>query len=136
MRRAPHPRIPDREIRWRFSRSSGPGGQHVNTSDTRVELIWSLDDTVALSDEQKERVRRRLAGRLTDGELVIAASRFRSQNRNREDARARLEQLVSSALVEPKKRRPTKPSRAARARRVDDKRRRGETKQLRRPPSP
>lgn len=128
-------RIPDREIRWRFSRSSGPGGQHVNTSDTRVELIWSLTSSEALSAEQKERIHRRLGGRIREGEIVIAASRFRSQNRNRDDARARLERLVQSALAEPKKRHRTRPSGNARKRRVEDKRRRGETKRLRRPPN-
>ena len=86
--------LPDGELSWRFSRSSGAGGQHVNTSDTRVELIWSLDDSTALSPAQKELAATRLAGRLVDGTITVVSSQYRSQHRNREAARVRLEELA------------------------------------------
>lgn len=114
---------------WRFSRSSGAGGQHVNSTDTRVELIWSLDDSSVLSESQKELVRRRLSNRLVDGTITVVSSQYRSQHRNREAARVRLEDLVSAAIVPPKTRRPTRPSRASRQRRIDAKKRRGSLKQ-------
>lgn len=136
MSSAPRVRIPPHEVRWRFSRSSGPGGQNVNTRDTRVELRWSLEESEALSPAQKDRARARLASRLTDGEVTIASSRYRSQNRNREDAHARLEALVVAALAEPVRRKPSKPSRASKRRGAEAKKRRSETKQLRRPPTP
>jgi len=120
--------LPERELSWRFSRSSGPGGQHVNTTDTRVELVWSLVSSQALSAAQKERVARQLQHRVVDGEITIVSSQYRSQHRNREAARARLEDLVTNALVPPKPRHATKPSRAARQRRLDSKKRRGDLK--------
>ena len=106
--------LPDNELSWRFSRSSGAGGQHVNTSDTRVELIWSLDDSTALSPAQKELAASRLAGRLVDGTITIVSSQYRSQHRNREAARVRLEELLAKAVVPPRPRRATKPTRAPR----------------------
>jgi ribosome-associated protein len=121
--------VPEGELTWRFSRSSGPGGQHVNTTDTRVELIWSLADTAALSPAQKELAATRLAGRLVDGTITIASSQYRSQHRNREAARVRLEELVADAIVPPRTRHRTKPSRAAKQRRLDGKKRRSEVKQ-------
>jgi len=124
--------LPESELTWRFSRSSGPGGQHVNTTDTRVELVWSLASTTSLSDAQKERVARTLHHRLNDGALTIVAARYRSQHRNREDARVRLEDLVARALVPPKARHATKPSKAARQRRLDEKKRRADVKRSRR----
>jgi len=120
--------LPERELSWRFSRSSGPGGQHVNTTDTRVELVWSLVSSQALSAAQKERVARQLQHRVVDGEITIVSSQYRSQHRNREAARARLEDLVTNALVPPKPRHATKPSRAARQRRLDSKKHRGDLK--------
>ena len=123
--------IPESELSWRFSRSSGPGGQHVNTTDTRVELIWSLETTQVLSDVQRDRARAALRGRLVDGRLTVVSSQYRSQLRNRDAARVRLEQLVAKAIVPPRTRRPTKPSKAARGRRMDEKRRRGEIKRQR-----
>jgi len=120
--------LPERELSWRFSRSSGPGGQHMNTTDTRVELVWSLVSSQALSAAQKERVARQLQHRVVDGEITIVSSQYRSQHRNREAARARLEDLVTNALVPPKPRHATKPSRAARQRRLDSKKRRGDLK--------
>jgi ribosome-associated protein len=120
--------LPEPELSWRFSRSSGPGGQHVNTTDTRVELVWSLTSTASLSAAQKELVARQLRHRVVDGEITIVASQYRSQHRNREAARVRLEELVTKALIPPKSRHATKPSRAARQRRLDDKKRRGDLK--------
>lgn len=119
---------------WRFSRSSGPGGQSVNTTDSRVELLWSLDATGALADDQKLLAMNRLRGRLIDGTITIVASQYKSQHRNREAARIRLETLLARALVPPKTRHATKPSRGARQRRLDEKKRRGDTKRLRKPP--
>ena len=114
---------------WRFSRSSGAGGQHVNTTDTRVELIWSLTDTTALSVAQKELVSQRLSNRLIDGTIVVVSSQYRSQHRNREAARVRLEELVTRAIIPPTPRRATKPSRASAQRRIDAKKRRSAVKQ-------
>jgi ribosome-associated protein len=121
--------LPESEMAWRFSRSSGAGGQHVNTTDTRVELIWSLSDTTVLSPAQKELAAQRLSNRLVDGTITVVSSQYRSQHRNREAARVRLEDLVSQAIVPPKPRRPTKPSRASKERRLDAKRRRSTVKQ-------
>jgi ribosome-associated protein len=121
--------LPESEMTWRFSRSSGAGGQHVNTTDTRVELIWSLSDTTVLSPAQKELAAQRLSNRLVDGTITVVSSQYRSQHRNRETARVRLEDLVSQAIVPPKPRRPTKPSRASKERRLYAKRRRSTVKQ-------
>jgi ribosome-associated protein len=127
--------IPGHELRWRFSRASGPGGQHVNTSDTRASLSWDLDATSALSPRQRDRARRRLAGDLVDGVVTVTASERRSQRRNREAARERLAAIIAAAIAPPPPvRRPTGPSPAARRRRVEDKKRRSDVKRLRRPP--
>jgi ribosome-associated protein len=126
--------IPESELGWRFSRSSGPGGQGVNTTDSRVELTWDLAASTALSPALKERAVERLGGRLVDGVLTIAASEHRAQLRNREAATARLVALVASAIAPPpRERRPTKPSRGAKERRIAAKKRRGQIKKLRRP---
>ena len=90
--------LPESEMTWRFSRSSGAGGQHVNTTDTRVELTWSLTGTTALTADQKELAAKRLRSRLVDGAITVVSSRFRSQHRNREAARVRLEELVTQAV--------------------------------------
>ena len=128
--------IPDAELIERFSRSSGPGGQSVNTTDSRVELSWDVAASTALSDQQRARVLERLAGRLVDGILTIAASEQRSQFQNRAAARRRLQSLLADALAPPSPaRRATKPSRAAKARRVEAKRRRGDLKAARRRPA-
>ena len=125
--------IPAGELSWRFSRSSGPGGQSVNTSDSRVELSWDLAASAALSPVQRERAVKRLAGRLVDGVLTVAASEHRSQLRNRAAAEARLLSVLAAAIAPPpRKRRPTKPSRRATERRIATKKRRGEVKRLRR----
>jgi ribosome-associated protein len=124
--------LPERELSWRFSRSSGAGGQHVNTTDTRVELSWSLADTTVLTDEQRARAAERLRSRLVDGTITVVSSRYRSQHRNREAARVRLEELVTEAVVPPRPRRPTRPPRAANQRRLDAKKRRSDVKRSRR----
>lgn len=125
--------IPAGELSWRFSRSSGPGGQSVNTSDSRVELSWDLAASAALSPVQRERALNRLAGRLVDGVLTVTASEHRSQLRNRAAAEARLLSVLADAIAPPpRKRRPTKPSRRATERRIATKKRRGEVKRLRR----
>ena len=127
-------RIPADELGWRFSRAGGPGGQGVNTADSRVELFWDVGSSGALTEVERERAVERLAHRLVDGVLTVVASEHRAQLRNREAALARLAALVREAVAPPgPARRATKPSRAARRRRVDDKRRRGEVKRLRRP---
>lgn len=124
--------LPGDELVERFSRSSGPGGQSVNTTDSRVELRFDLAGSRSLPASVKDRLQRRLAARLVDGAIVVVASEHRSQLRNREAARARLAALVRSALTPPPPdRRPTRPSRAAREQRLADKRRRGELKRRR-----
>lgn len=128
--------IPEHELSWRFSRSSGPGGQGVNTTDSRVELSWDLAATSALAVTTRDRALRNLSHRLVDGVVTVVASERRSQLRNREAARARLAALVAEAVAPPPQpRRPTRPSKAAKRRRVDDKKHRSETKRLRRPPT-
>lgn len=128
--------IPEHELRWRFSRSSGPGGQSVNTADSRAELSLDLTTTTALGPVQRARAVERLAGRLADGVLTITASDQRSQLLNREAARARLVTTLAAAIAPPpRRRRPTKPTRTAVERRLTDKRRRATTKERRRPAS-
>ncbi|WP_037076318.1 alternative ribosome rescue aminoacyl-tRNA hydrolase ArfB [Pseudonocardia spinosispora] len=124
--------LPDRELRWRFSRSSGPGGQGVNTTDSRVELSVDLARSPSVPDTARERLARRLRSRLVDGVLTVVAAEHRSQLRNREAARDRLAALLTTAMTpDPPKRRPTKPSKRARQRRLDAKGRRSEIKRLR-----
>jgi ribosome-associated protein len=128
--------IPTGELRWRFSRSGGPGGQNVNTTDSRVELTVDLARSAAFDDHTRERVLARLAGRLVDGELTVVASEHRSQLRNRDAAALRLAALLREALAPPARaRRPTRPTRGSQQRRLDAKTRRAQTKRLRRPPS-
>lgn len=125
--------VPAAELTERFSRSSGPGGQSVNTTDSRVELEFDIERSTVLTDIQRNRARHFLASRLADGRLTIAASEHRSQLRNRVAARERLAALLREALAPPPPpRRKRRPSRAAKQRRLDDKRHRGETKALRR----
>ena len=127
--------IPDAELSWRFSRSSGPGGQGVNTTDSRVELVWDAANSEVLSPTQRERLLDQLSGRLVDGVLTIAASEHRAQLRNRDAARTRLADLVAEALrPPPPPRRPTKPSRGSKERRLQAKQRRTDIKSLRRRP--
>lgn len=127
--------IPEAELSWRFSRSSGPGGQGVNTADSRVELLWDVGSSGVLSPAQRARIVERLAGRLVGGVLTIAASEHRAQLRNREAARERLAALVGEALRPPAPpRRATTPSRGSKERRLSAKHRRTDVKRLRRPP--
>jgi ribosome-associated protein len=128
--------LPVRELHWRFSRSSGPGGQGVNTADSRVELSFDLARSPSVPEHLRDRAVARLAGRLVDGVLTVTASEHRSQLRNREAARERLAATLRAAMAAgPPVRRPTRPSARARRRRMDDKARRGAVKRLRgRPP--
>jgi ribosome-associated protein len=127
--------IPAAELTWRFSRASGAGGQHVNTTDSRVELTWDLEHSTALTGRQRALARRRLGDSLVDGTITVTASERRSQLRNREAAMARLAEVVAAAIEPPPPpRRPTRPTRAAQQRRLDSKRRRGDTKRLRQRP--
>ncbi|GAA1444206.1 alternative ribosome rescue aminoacyl-tRNA hydrolase ArfB [Leifsonia poae] len=128
--------IPSSELAWRFSRSSGPGGQHVNTSDSRVELIWNIRGSKALSDSQRAILLSRLGHRLVAGSVVVTTSERRSQLRNRETALARLAEILATALApDTAPRRPTKATRGSELRRLAAKGRRSETKKQRRPPS-
>ncbi|MGH7668946.1 MAG: alternative ribosome rescue aminoacyl-tRNA hydrolase ArfB [Gemmatimonadaceae bacterium] len=126
--------IPRRELEVRTSRAGGAGGQHVNTSSTRVELSWNIETSGALSDAQRERLRLAFRSRLaSDGTLRVVASERRSQTQNREAAEARLATIVRRALAVPRKRRATKPTRASVERRLEAKRHRSERKRRRRP---
>lgn len=128
-------RLPLAELEYRATRSGGPGGQHVNTSSTRIEVWWDVRSSPALTEEQRGRLLERLASRLDgEGRLRIVASESRSQLRNREAATERLRETVAAGLVVPKTRKRTKPSRAARVARLEAKRRRSATKRDRRPP--
>jgi ribosome-associated protein len=129
----PSLRLPLSELRFQASRSGGPGGQHVNTSSTRVELWWDLPASPALTPQQRHTLLTRLATRLTeDGQLRIVSSETRSQTRNKDAAIARLQDLLAEALRPVKPRRKTKPSRAVKERRLQDKRQRSERKRDRR----
>jgi len=124
--------LPERELRWRFSRASGPGGQGVNTTDSRVELSFDLAGSPSVPEPLRARALDRLAGRLVDGVLTVVASEHRSQLRNREAARERLAAALRTATApDPPKRRPTRPSAGAKRRRMDAKTRRGRIKRLR-----
>ncbi|MEV6350699.1 alternative ribosome rescue aminoacyl-tRNA hydrolase ArfB [Actinoplanes sp. NPDC051851] len=125
--------IPAAELAWRFSRSGGPGGQGVNTTDSRVELSWDLGGSDLLPPSLKERALGRLGARLVSGVLTVTASEHRSQLRNREAAAARLGNLVASAVAPPPRaRRATRPTKGSVERRIADKKRRGQIKQNRR----
>jgi ribosome-associated protein len=123
------------ELELRTSRSSGPGGQGVNTTDSKVELRWDVRRSPALSDTQRTLLEERLGHRLTaDGVLVLQGSEHRSQHRNREAVIARLQTLVGDALTPQRPRRATRPSRSSQQRRLDAKHVRSTTKELRRRP--
>jgi ribosome-associated protein len=128
--------IPATELTWRFSRSSGPGGQGVNTTDSRVELSFDLADTSALPPHLRDRALARLRDRLVDGVLTVTASEHRSQLRNRQAAAARMAAVLRAAIAPPPKpRRPTAPSRAAVERRLTDKKSQSQRKAQRRRPT-
>ncbi len=125
--------IPAGELRMRFSRSSGPGGQSVNTTDSRVELSFDIAKSPSLPERERNRALSRLASRLAEGVLTVAAETERSQLMNRDAARARLAAILKEAIAPPPPPRvPTKPTRGARERRLADKRRRGQVKRDRR----
>ena len=127
--------IPGDELTVTTSRASGPGGQHVNTTESRVQLRWNALTSRALSEAQRTRLYNALANRLTaDGDLVVACASERSQHRNRELARARLAALVRRALTPRRPRKRTNVPRGEKTRRREQKRRRGQIKQLRKPP--
>ncbi len=126
-------RIPLAELQFQASRSGGPGGQHVNTSSTRVELWWNLRESPSLTDAQRATLSSRLATRLTDdGALRLVSSETRSQSRNKDAAIARFQALLSEALRPVKVRRKTKPSKAAKRRRLEAKKRKSDIKSGRR----
>lgn len=125
--------IPRDELLLRASRSGGPGGQHVNTSSTRIELVWNISVSPSLDETQRHRLLRRLASRLdTEGKLRLVAQDERSQLRNRVAVLERFQEIVSAALIPPRPRKATKPSRAAKRARLDAKRRHSERKRERR----
>ncbi len=127
----PGVRIPGSELDESHSRAGGPGGQHVNTSSTRITLRWNVQES-ELPEPIRARLLERLGSRLTsDGELVVHASSNRSQLRNREEARERLAEIVRQALVRQKARRPTRPTKGSQKRRIQSKKQRGERKRLR-----
>jgi ribosome-associated protein len=126
-------RIPAAELIIRATRSGGPGGQHVNTSSTRVEAVWGMRTSSALTDTQRAQLEARLASKLDGtGAVRIVATDTRSQTQNRALALARLAGMIRAALVVPKVRKPTKPSRGQKAARLDEKKRRSHTKRDRR----
>ena len=124
-----------REVKFRTSRSSGPGGQHVNKTETRVELIWSPAESLCLNETQKAAFMNRLGHRVTeDGLLVLASEKYRSQHRNKAEVTERFLDLVLNSLVPVKKRRPTRPTRSSVEERIKNKKIRGELKRSRRNP--
>ena len=129
--------VDDGEVSFTFARSGGAGGQHVNTSSTKVELRWNVDASTCVDERQKALIHERLGNRINaDGELVLQSSEHRSQTRNREAVVGRFANLLAEAVRVQASRRPTKPTKAARRRRLDAKRRRSQTKALRRSPPP
>jgi ribosome-associated protein len=129
-------RLPLSELDYRASRSGGPGGQHVNTSSTRIEVWWDVAGSPSVTPEQRAQLLERLGPRLdSSGRLRLVSSGSRSQLRNRDDVTERLRSVVAAALAVRKKRKPTKPTRAAKAARLEAKRRRAKIKQHRRSPT-
>jgi ribosome-associated protein len=127
--------LPESELHWRFSRASGPGGQSVNTSDSRVELSFDLSSTQALDESLKLRAAARLASRLVDGVITVTGSEHRSQLRNREAAERRLVRLIGDAIAPPPPpRRATRPTRGSIRRRLETKRKRSDLKRQRQAP--
>jgi ribosome-associated protein len=125
--------IPIDELRYRFVRSSGPGGQHVNKTETQVELLFDVAQSPSLTEAQRQRILIKLKNLIDrDGVLHLAAQSERSQLRNREIVTAHFQEVLAAALREPKKRRPTKPTVASKTKRLESKKRRGQIKRLRR----
>ena len=124
--------IPQSELAWKFSRSSGPGGQSVNTTDSRVQLVFDVARSPSLPESLRQRALERLAPKLVDGCLTIAASEQRSQFQNRQAAERRLADVMREAIAPPpRKRRPTRPTKGSVDRRIKEKKSRGMTKRLR-----
>ncbi len=124
--------IPRSELDVRVSRASGAGGQHVNKTSSRVEIFWNIPGSRALGDEQRARLLDKLSSKLTtDGSIRIVASDMRSQSRNRDLAEERLVETVRRALIVPRKRKPTRPTRAAKEARLDSKKRHSDKKRKR-----
>ena len=127
--------IPRSEVTFQFSRSGGPGGQNVNKVSSRVQLRWNVENTEALTDEVRERLKQRARRRINaEGELIITSQRFRDQPKNIEDCIKKLRELVQEAATIPKRRRPTKPSAGAKRRRLQAKKERSERKKSRQSP--
>lgn len=127
--------IPGGELRIRASRSGGPGGQHVNTSSTKVELLWDVQGSPSLNEKQRARILKRLKNRIDrDGVLHMTEGGTRSQHANRQAVTERFRKLVRKALRRRKRRIPTKPTRASKERRLENKKKRSRKKQLRKPP--
>ncbi len=137
LRITPELAIPRAELEYRASRSGGPGGQHVNTSSTRVALLWNVAASPALTEAQRARILEKLKRRIDgEGTLRVVASTQRSQLQNRQEATERLRLLLAEALRVPKRRKKTRPPRAAKEARLRAKKRRAETKSARRPVRP
>jgi len=129
----PELRLPQSEVQYRTTRSSGPGGQHVNKTETQVELLFDVAHSPSLNDAQRQRILGQLKNLIDqEGVLHLTAQSERSQLRNREIVTTRFQEVLAAALRVPKKRRPTKPTAASKARRIEGKKRRGQIKQLRR----
>lgn len=127
--------IPESDLRERFVRASGPGGQHVNKTATAVQLRLDVKNCGSLPDTVRDRLLKIASARInSDGELVIEAKRYRSQERNRADARQRLQRWIERATQTPRKRKPTRPGKAAKERRLQGKKQRGQKKTLRQKP--
>ena len=126
----------EQELQFSFSRSGGPGGQHVNKTSTQVELRFHVPSSECLSEEEKQSILQKLKNRITqDGELILTSSGTRSQMKNREEVLEKFYQLLEQALRKPKKRKPTKPSKAAKKKRLEKKKQHAEKKSRRKPPS-
>ncbi len=124
--------VPLSELVFTASRASGPGGQHVNTTDSRIQVRWNVLESDALTEAERTLIRKNLASRLTEsGDLILASDTHRSQRRNREDVTQRLAALLREALIPPKPRKKTKPTRASREKRLDEKRKKSRTKENR-----
>jgi ribosome-associated protein len=130
---APQIQISDGEFQWTFVRSGGPGGQNVNKVASKAVLRWNLADNPTLPDDVKARLRVRERNRITaDGDIIVTSQRFRDQERNKEDCLEKLRHMIFQASIVPKPRKPSKPGRAARERRLHIKRHRSEIKKNRR----
>jgi ribosome-associated protein len=124
-----------KEVKFRTSRSSGPGGQHVNKTESRVELLWSPQTSECLNNLQKYRVNRRLHSRITDeGLLILGSEKHRSQHQNKQEVTERFLSLIFASITPPKKRKPTSPTRSSVEKRIKNKKMRGEIKRSRNDP--